>query len=151
MSDAFFGGLSGNLQSTCRRCDKVIFKGSTDPMVIYHQDIDSLASYSLPTRNHEHLLELTAWDDETDRAYNGLINDAKSKISSDRELVQREVYDALFNSYLDCDWNRCKIICHLWLKKFPSDPVVICMINHLSKYQFQCPESWPGFHALSEK
>eukprot|EP00956_Cyclotella_meneghiniana_P034476 scaffold105349_cov72-Cyclotella_meneghiniana.AAC.2 len=151
MSDAFFGGLSGNLQSTCRRCDKVIFKGSTDPMVIYHQDVDSLAAYSLPTQNHEYMLELTAWDDETDRAYNGLINDAKSKISSERELVQREVYDALFNSYLDCDWNRCKIFCHLWVAKFPRDPVVICMINHLSNYQFQCPESWPGFHALDEK
>jgi hypothetical protein len=97
------------------------------------------------------LLDLTTWDAETDQAYNGLINDAKSKLSSERELVQREVYDALFNSYLDRDWNRCKIFCHLWMKKFPGDPVVICMVNHLSKYHFQCPESWPGFHELTEK
>jgi class 3 adenylate cyclase len=151
MSDAFFGGLSGSLQSTCRRCDKVIFKGSTEPMVIYHQDTEPLSSLNSPPRNSEHLLDLTTWDAETDQAYNGLINDAKSKLSSERELVQREVYDALFNSYLDRDWNRCKIFCHLWMKKFPGDPVVICMVNHLSKYHFQCPESWPGFHELTEK
>ncbi|KAL3776418.1 hypothetical protein ACHAWO_007834 [Cyclotella atomus] len=151
MSDAFFGGLSGSLQSTCRRCDKVIFKGSTEPMVIYVQDTEPLAMLVNPPRNHDHLLELTTWDDKTDKAYYGLINDAKSKLCSERELVQREVYDALFNSYLDRDWNRCKIFCHLWMEKFPGDPVVICMVNHLSKYNFHCPESWPGFHALSEK
>ena len=151
MSDAFFGGLSGSLQSTCRRCDKVIFKGSTDPMVIYHQDTEPLASLTCSPRNHEHLLELTTWDNETDKAYNGLINDAKSKLASERELVQKEVYDALFNSYLDRDWSRCKIFCHLWMEKFPGDPLVICMVNHLLRHHFRCPESWPGFHALTEK
>lgn len=35
MSEAFFGGLSGLVQSTCRRCDRVIFKGETDPMVLF--------------------------------------------------------------------------------------------------------------------
>jgi hypothetical protein len=151
MSDAFFGGLSGSLQSTCRRCDKVIFKGSTDPMVIYHHDNEPLASLNSPSRNHQDLLLTTSWDDETDQTYNGLINDARSKLSSERELAQREVYDALFNSYLDRDWNRCKIFCHLWMKKFPGDNVVACLVNHLSKHNFECPLSWPGFHVLTEK
>eukprot|EP00804_Cyclotella_cryptica_P006131 CCRYP_018429-RA/>CCRYP_018429-RA protein AED:0.03 eAED:0.03 QI:3227/0/0.5/1/0/0/2/0/1348 len=151
MSDAFFGGLSGSLQSTCRRCDKVIFKGSTDPMVIYHHDTEPLASLNALPRNHQDLLSTTSWDDETDHAYYGLINDARSKLSSERELAQREVYDALFNSYLDRDWNRCKIFCHLWMKKFPGDPVVVCLVNHLSKNNFECPLSWPGYHALTEK
>jgi len=151
MSEAFFGGLSGSIQSTCRRCDRVSFKGSTDPMVIYHQDLEPLSKLQLPPQNHTELLEITSWDKEIEINYRGLIKDAQSKLQSNTELVQREVYDALFNSYLDKDWNRCKIFCHLWIQRFPGDDIVNCLVEMLGRHNFRCPETWPGFHALTEK
>ncbi|KAL7553381.1 hypothetical protein ACHAWF_017532 [Thalassiosira exigua] len=151
MSEAFFGGLSGAVQSTCRRCDKVIFKGSTEPMVVYHQDLEPLAMLQSQPQNHTALLDATSWDDQTESKYRGLIKDAQTKLDSSTELVQREVYDALFNSYLDKDWNRCKIFCHLWMKRFPGDVIVTCLVEQLSSNDFQCPETWPGYHALTEK
>ena len=151
MSEAFFGGLSGSIQSTCRRCDKVSFKGSTDPMVIYHQDIEPLEALKVRPQNYEELLTITSWDKETENEYSGLINDIISKLDSEPEIVQREVFDALFNSYLDKDWKRCKIFCHLWMKKFPGDPIVNKLIDQLSEHNFKCPSTWPGFHALTEK
>eukprot|EP01082_Thalassiosira_pseudonana_P001598 g1164.t1 g1164 contig10:1517111-1521355(-) len=151
MSDAFFGGLSGSIQSTCRRCDKVSFIGSTDPMVIYHQDVEPLDTLKTLPPNHDDLIELTSWDEATEHDYNGLIKDARSKLESETELVQREVFDALFNSYIDRDWHRCKIFCHLWMKRFPSDPIVVGLVNMLAKQDFKCPISWPGYHVLMEK
>lgn len=59
MSEAFFGGLSGSIQLTRGRCDQVAFKGSTDPMVIYHHNIERLLSLQFPTQNHSKVLEIT--------------------------------------------------------------------------------------------
>lgn len=151
MSDAFFGGLSGSVQSKCRRCDKVSFKGCSDPMVIYHHDTFSLKKLEKRPNNYDNLLKITSWDSETDIENKGLIDDIISKINSQNELVQREVFDALFNTYLDKDWKRCKIYCHLWIEHFPSDPVVNRMIEKLSTENFECPPSWPGFHVFMEK
>ena len=151
MSDAFFGGLSGSIQSTCRRCDRVSFKGITDPMVIYHQDIEPLSTLESPLQNHSMMLEITRWDEETETKYRGLIKDAQFKLQSNSELVQREVFDALFNSYLDKDWKRCKILCHLWIERFPGDVIVNGLAERLSLHDFQCPEMWPGFHEHTEK
>jgi class 3 adenylate cyclase len=151
MSEAFFGGLSGSIQSTCRRCDRVSFKGSTDPMVIYHQDIEPLSSLQFPTQKHSKLLEITMWDKETETNYRGLIKDAQSKLQSTSELVQREVFDALFNSYIDKDWRRCKILCHLWIERFPGDVIVIGLAERLSLHDFQCPETFLGYNSLTEK
>ena len=151
MSEAFFGGLSGSIQSTCRRCDRVSFKGSTDPMVIYHQDVEPLSSLQIPTPNHSKLLEITMWDKETETNYRGLIKDAQSKLQSTSELVQREVFDALFNSYIDKDWRRCKILCHLWIERFPGDVIVNGLAERLCVHDFQCPETFLGYNSLTEK
>ena len=148
MSEAFFGGLSGSIQSTCRRCDRVSFKGSTDPMVIYHQDVEPLSTLQSPPQNHNELLEMTSWDKEN--KYRGLIEDAQSKLRlGDRS--QREVYDALFNSYLDGDWARARVLCRLWCVRFPGDVVVAGLVARLGQHDFRCPDTWPGFHALTEK
>lgn len=152
MSEAFFGGLSGSIQSTCRRCDRVSFKGSTDPMVIYHQDVEPLSTLQSTPQNHNELLEMTSWD--KDAEYRGLIEDAQSKLTSSGRLgdrLQREVYDALFNSYLDGDWARARVLCRLWCVRFPGDVVVAGLVARLGRHDFRCPDTWPGFHALTEK
>lgn len=152
MSEAFFGGLSGAFQSSMRRVDRVTFKGSSDPMVIYHQDLEPLSTLQTPPHNYAALLEMTSLDeDAAGEKYRGLIEEAKSKLQSDTEVVQREVYDSMFNSYLDRDWNRCKVICHLWLKRFPGDVIVKELVEMLGEHDFQCPDSWPGYHALASK
>ena len=156
MSEQFFGGLSGSIQSTCRRCDKVIFKGSTDPIVIYTQDLAPLAGYqqrqTSETPNHlAELLRLTAYDETVQDKYRGLLADVQAKLDSSSELAHREVYDFLFNSYLDRAWNRCRLLCHIWLKTFPADAIVHSLVKHLAVHDFQCPDNWPGYHRLTDK
>jgi hypothetical protein len=97
------------------------------------------------------MLEITRWDEETETNHRGLIKDAQFKLQSNSELVQREVFDALFNSYLDKDWKRCKILCHLWIERFPGDVIVNGLAERLSLHDFKCPEMWPGFHEHTEK
>lgn len=153
MSDSFFGGLSGSIQSTCRRCDRVIFKGSTEPMMIYHQDETPISSLQSPPQNHDHLLEITTYDEETEMNYRGLIQDAKNKLqASSTELAQREVYDALFNSYLDKDWARCKIYCHIWIQHFPGDALVNGLAEQMYRINnFVCPDDWQGYYKMTGK
>lgn len=157
MSEQFFGGLSGSIQSTCRRCDKVIFKGSTDPIVIYTQDLEPLTAYQqqkqtpATTNHHAELLRLTAYDETTKEKYRGLLADAQAKLDSTSDLAHREVYDFLFNSYLDRAWTRCRLLCHIWLKSFPADAIVHCLVKHLALHDFECPDDWPGYHRLTDK
>ena len=110
------------------------------PLTCLHKDLEPLATLQTPPANHSHLLEITSWDEETEFNYRGLIKDAQSKLKSNTELVHKEVYDALFNAYLDSDWLSksnlkratfffifltmllagAKILCHLWLQHFPG-------------------------------
>ncbi|KAL7495107.1 hypothetical protein ACHAWT_003622 [Skeletonema menzelii] len=149
MSEAFFTGLSGHVQSTCRRVDRVMFKGSTDPIQLYH--VPGASDWSNdPVSNHNELVAITAWDEDTYEQYRGLIRDAQNKIDSDNEISHRDVYDCLINAYLDKDWTMCKIYSHLWIKKWPGDRVVVALIEELSKYNFICPDDWQC-HKLTEK
>ena len=66
-------------------------------MVIYHQDEAPLSSLQSIPQNHNEMLEITSYDEETEAKYKGLIIDAESKLQSATELAQREVYDQLFN------------------------------------------------------
>ena len=125
-------------------------------MVIYHQDETPLSSLQFPPpQNHDHLLEITTYDQETEVKYRGLIQDAQAKLQSSTELAQREVYDACFNSYLDKDWTRCKILCHLWIRAFPADPLVNGLAEQMYQHNnFICPNDWPGqqfYHEMTSK
>ena len=149
MSEAFFTGLSGQVQSSCRRVDRVTFKGSTDPMQIYH--VPGASDWSNnPVSNHSELLAMTSWDEEAENDYRGLISDAQSKIDSDNEMAHRDFYDSMMNAYLDKDWQMCKIYSHLWTKKWPGDRIVVALIELLSRYNFTCPEDWQC-HRLEQK
>ena len=149
MSEAFFTGLSGHVQSTCRRVDRVIFKGSTDPIQIYH--VPGASDWSNnPVSNHSELVAMTSWDEDTENDYRGLIRDAQSKIDSDNEISHRDLYDGLMNAYLDKDWTMCKIYSHLWIKKWPGDRIVVALIEELSRHNFICPDDWQC-HKLTEK
>lgn len=150
MSEAFFTGLSGHTQATCRRVDRVIFKGSTDPMQIYHQDVEPLSNLTTPSSNHADLVAMTSWDEDTENDYIGLIRDAQSKIESDNEMAHRDLFDSLMNAYLDKDWTMCKIYSHLWIKKWPGDRIVVALIQELSRHNFICPDDWQC-HKLTEK
>jgi class 3 adenylate cyclase len=150
MSEAFFTGLSGANQATCRRVDRVIFKGSTDPMQIYHQDVEPLSNLTTPSSNHINLVAMTSWDEDTENDYRGLIRDAQSKIESDNEMAHRDLFDSLMNAYLDKEWTMCKIYSHLWVKKWPGDRIVVALIEELSRYNFVCPDDWQC-HKLTEK
>ncbi|EJK63599.1 hypothetical protein THAOC_15730, partial [Thalassiosira oceanica] len=124
--------LRGRSSPPSRRCDKVIFKGSTDPIVIYAQDLEPLTAYQQKqtpaiTNNLAELLRLTTCDETVQDKYRGLLADAQAKPDSTSELAHREVYDFLFNSYLDRAWTRCRLLCHIWLKSFPADAIVHCL------------------------
>ena len=158
MSEAFVSGLTGSIQKCCRKADRVTFKGSSEPMTIFHYDdrpLDVLSANSTTTRpeNFLDLMQATSWDKDTDICHQvGLdVGNIVQCMRSGRNLQLREVYDDLFNSYVDGKWSRCRILCHLWMERFPVDVLVHVLVEYLARYSFECPESWSGYHPLTEK
>eukprot|EP00984_Skeletonema_dohrnii_P002553 scaffold893_cov110-Skeletonema_dohrnii-CCMP3373.AAC.5 len=98
MSEAFFTGLSGHVQSTCRRVDRVMFKGSTDPIQIYH--VPGASDWSNnPVSNHSELVAMTSWDEDTEndyRAYRALFQEESSANAATKKLQEKHRLALLF-------------------------------------------------------
>lgn len=152
MSDAFVSGLTGSVQSTCRRVDRVVFKGSHDPMCIFFQDTEPIHKLQIKPKRYADFLVATSWKGEQELSNAGVDIDPIIKaLQSERYLEIRSVYDEAFNAYLDGNWKRCKIIFHLWMEKFPGDVIVHVLVDYLMKNSFLCPSDWPGYHKLISK
>ena len=152
MSDAFVSGLSGSIQSTCRRVDRVTFKGSSEPMTIYYQDTEPFQNLKMKPDNYGDLMTATSWENKEEIEKLGIDLTATLKaLQSDKNLLIRDVYDVAFNAYLDGEWGKSKVLFHLWLEKFPGDTIIQLIVNYLMSHNFECPKSWTGFHILSAK
>ena len=152
MSDAFVSGLSGSIQSTCRRVDRVTFKGSSEPMTMYYQDTEPFNNLKKIPDNYGDMMTATSWKNKEEIESLDLDLTATLKaLKSDKSLLIRDVYDVAFNAYLDGDWGKCKILFHLWLEKFPGDTIIQVIVKFLMTQNFECPENWSGFHALNVK
>jgi len=152
MSDAFVSGLTGSVQSTCRRVDQVVFKGCTEPMTIFHQDVETFSSLQEKPKNYSDLLLATSWKGQEEiQTLDMDLTETIKALRSDKTLLIREVYDIAFNAYLDGQWGKCKVFLHLWLEKFPGDVVVQSLTKFLMSYNFECPSDWSGTHTLKSK
>jgi len=152
MSDDFVKGLTGSTQSSCRRVDSVTFKGSSEPMHIFHFDSEPFEVMAHKPSNYEQLFEATEWHKEEDAVNAGLnIKDIAGMLDSTKEVIVRQVYEMAFHSYIDGDWEKCKCIFHMWIEKFPGDVLAQVLIERLMKLKFVVPEDWQGYHSLSEK
>ncbi len=152
MSEAFVSGLSGSIQSTCRKVDRVTFKGSTEPMTMFYQDTESFHNLKKKPENYGDIMTATSWKNKEEIDEMGLdLTTILKALQSDKNLLIRDVYDVAFNAYLDGEWGKCKILFHLWLEKFPGDIIVQVMVKFLISHNFVCPEDWKGYHVLSVK
>ncbi len=152
MSDVFVSGLTGSVQSTCRRVDRVVFKGCNEPMTIFYQDIEPLSSFQEKPRNYSDLILSTSWKGKEEIEAAGVdLNETIKTLQSDKTFLIREVYEDAFNAYVDGEWGKCKILFHLWLEKFPGDVIVQSLTTFLITYNFQCPTTWRGQHVLESK
>lgn len=152
LSEDFVAGLSGKMQSTCRRCDRVTFKGSKEPMHIFHQDITPFHQLSSKPENYAELLEVTSWKEEAELTNVGIdIIAVKASLSSSKNIRVREIYEQAFNAYLDGNWKISKYLWHLWMEKFPGDTITNVLVSYLYEHNFDCPEGWEGYRALTEK
>ena len=152
MSDVFVSGLTGSVQSTCRRVDRVIFKGCIEPMTIFHQDIEPFPSLQEKPPNYSEILLGTSWDGEEEIKALGLdLSDIIKALQSDKTLLIREIYEIAFNAYVDGEWEKCKVLIHLWLEKFPGDVIVQVLAKFLMSFNFERPEKWEGHRILQTK
>ena len=152
MSEAFVAGLTGTMQSTCRRCDRVTFKGSQEPMNIFHQDTEPFDHLTHKPDNYADLLQATSWNGESELVAAGVdVNVVLKSLKSTKNVTIREVYEQAFNAYLDGKWKKSKFLWHLWMEKFPGDVITHVLVRYLMKYDFDCPVGWKGYHPLTEK
>ena len=152
MSDAFVSGLSGSIQSTCRRVDRVTFKGSSEPMTMYYQDTEPLQNLKKKPHDYAELMTATTWKSKQEIENLDLdLNATIKALQSDKNLLIRDVYDVAFNAYLDGEWEKCKVLFHLWLEKFPGDTIIQLIVKYLMSHDFKSPDTWSGFHVLSVK
>ena len=154
MSEDFVSNLTGSMQKRTRKVDRVTFKGSSEPMTIYHYDdrpYDILATTTKPS-NYAELIKSTSWRDGSELRQAAVdITEVTNAFNSGMSLCIREVYDDLFNAFLDGKWHRCKILCRLWMERFPGDAIVHNIVEYLRRHSFECPSDWAGYHALTEK
>lgn len=152
MSDVFVKGLTGGTQSSCRRVDSVTFKGSSEPMHIYHFDTEPFEAMMHKPHNYEQLFEATEWLKEEDAVRAGLdIKDIARMLDNTKEVVVRQVYEMAFRAYTDGDWEKCKYVFHMWIEKFPGDILAQVLVGRLMGLGFVLPVDWQGYHSLSEK
>ena len=156
MSESFVSNLTGPMQKCCRKVDRVTFKGSSEPMTIYHfdgrpYDEDSSAAMTKPT-NYAVLMQATSWKDGAEIRHSGVnITEVRRAFDSGKSLDVRDVYEDVFNAYTDGKWHRCKVLCRLWLERFPGDILVHNLVEYMAQDSFECPSTWSGYHALAEK
>lgn len=152
MSEDFVTGLTGRMQSTCRRCDRVTFKGCKEPVVIFHQDTDSFEQLSEKPKNYTDLFQATSWNDESELTQVGVdVKEMLKLLSSQKNKHIKEVYEQAFNAYLDGHWQRSKIVWHLWMEKFPGDVIAHGLVSFMMKHNFVCPSKWKGYRELKDK
>jgi class 3 adenylate cyclase len=145
MSHAFVSGLTGSLQSTCRRADRVVVSDSNESFTIFHHDMEPLQSLQKKPKDYSNLILATSWKSKEEVIGEGInITEIIKSLQSDKTLLIREVYDAAFNLYIDGNWKKCKILLHLWLEKFPGDVLVQNLIRYLMRHDFICPDEWNG-------
>ena len=104
MSEAFVKGLTGSTQSNCRRVDSVTFKGSSEPMHIFHYDAEPFDALVKPHEGLEELLEeCDAQRCDAERAGVDLA-EVSSLLASQKVALARQVYEMGFLSYMDGNW-----------------------------------------------
>jgi class 3 adenylate cyclase len=149
MSHAFVSGLTGSLQSTCRRADRVVLSDSNESITIFHHDMDTFQSLQNKPKDYSDLILATSWKNKEEVIGEAInITEIIKSLQSDKTFLIREVYDAAFNSYIDGNWKKCKILLHLWLEKFPGDILVQNLIRYLMRHDFICPDEWNGTEFL---
>ncbi len=151
MSEAFAKGLTGTTQSNCRRVDSVTFKGSSDPMHIFHYDSEPFESLKTKSPEVDELLSKCSWTEAEATQIGINLQEFQSFFASNKEAIVRQVYEMGFLSYLDGHWDKSKIILSMWLESFPGDNVALVLLDRLVRHDFKAPEDWAGFHALTEK
>jgi hypothetical protein len=151
MSEAFVKGLTGTTQSNCRRVDSVTFKGSSEPMHIFHYDAVPFDTLLSAHQGLDGLLAECQWTDEDAMAAGIKIDEIKRLLLSNKVALERQVYEMGFLSYIDGRWERCKIILFMWLKAFPGDQVAHVLLERIREQHFTAPKGWTGFHSLTEK
>jgi len=152
LSQSFIAGLSGKFQSNCRICDRVTFKGCTDPMYIYHYDTVPFDELGQTPQNYLELLNATSWAVGEELMENDvLLTEINSALNSSMYFTMREIYDMAFREYIDGNWQKCKNLLHLWLKKVPGDVLAQVLTENLMAYNFEAPKDWLKYRALKEK
>ena len=151
MSEAFAKGLTGSTQSNCRRVDSVIFKGSSEPMHIFHYDCEAFETLKERPKKVDDLLKKCAWVDSDAQAADINLDEFKSLFNNNKEHIVRQVYEMGFLAYVDGKWDKSRIILAMWLDKFPADPLGFYLLERLYNSNFKAPQGWAGHHSLTEK
>ena len=151
MSDAFVKGLTGATQSFCRKVDCVTFKGSSEPMNIFHYDTESLSMLTTKNLETETLLQSCKWNDQEVASCEITVESIYESLHSRKDSIARQVYEQAFLSYIDGKWLKCKIILALWLTKFPCDNPAIVLLENILHQDFTPPKGWAGYRSLTEK
>mmetsp|Transcript_14320 Transcript_14320/g.29448 ORF Transcript_14320/g.29448 Transcript_14320/m.29448 type:complete len:1400 (-) Transcript_14320:60-4259(-) len=153
MSEDFVKGLTGSAQNNCRRVDSVTFKGSNEPMKIFHFDSEAFEEFAKGGQSDDvkALLAECKWDKAQAKAKGIDLAEVDNLFGSKKGVLVKQIYDRAFESYVDGDWGKAKIILVLWLERFPQDKVAAVLLERLKEAGFQAPPGWPGYHALTEK
>lgn len=157
MSDSLFKLLSQRVQRACRRVDRVVVKGASEPMTIYtfDYDLDERESFSRVGEEDDsggmtsHPKAFPKINFASRRSFDQLLT--HTELTYGVESAFGRAYDAALSAYLAGRWDRARALFLDAKCLRPRDGPIKMVYEYMAAQNFEAPEAWDGYRVLEEK
>jgi len=163
ISGPLYDLLSEQLKGICRLIDIVTVKGSINPVKLYTIDINENIKVSKTLKNDSSDKNirikqmLKKKEMKKDLENNSLLHLMLKKkyfkqlLKNARPKNFNIEFKEAFNNYINGDWTNAAIKFQNCLKIFQDDGPSMTLLSYIKENNYQSPEDWKGFRALTSK
>jgi len=138
-SEIVFNMISPDLQSICRKVDRVTVKGSVNPIALYTYDVPPADVDTI-----EELYQEVADLDEEDWDFFEVFRPRTSS-------TYRKRHQEAVQMYLEGNWSDARKGFELCLTEWADDGPSKVVLDFMKSKNFRVPDDWKGFRALTSK
>ena len=143
MSHWFVDEMSDEAKQLCRLIDRVTVKGSEIPMGVYTFDINVMVRDADAYGPRFDSVGVQEPVDFGEHKWKTLRSGAPASFYA--------TFDTAVNTYIAGDWGQAKTLLEQCLSVKPDDGPTQSLMNVMKKHNFQTPNDWKGYRALTSK
>jgi hypothetical protein len=143
MSHWFVDEMSDEAKQLCRLIDRVTVKGSEIPMGVYTFDINVMVRDADAYGPRFDSVGVQEPVDFGEHKWKTLRSGAPASFYA--------TFDTAVNTYIAGDWGQAKTLLEQCLSVKPDDGPTQSLMNVMKKNNFQKPNDWKGYRALTSK